>query len=714
MKRIGALAGFTMLAVLLSAYYMGKCVALYGMIALILCFPFCIFIRKIRTHRAVIFILITAMLALTVYFYYTEFIFEKSHYYAEKSANITGIVDEEPYKRYNTFCYKIKTQMIGDDSTSTFLLLRSDFSLDVTVGEEISFRATPKIITSDYYKTKGVFLSCDTDKNFTYNVISHGNDFRYFPQRLSHCLKEIVENYMNDDTSAVCNAMTFGSNADVPYEISHSFRKAGIAHIIVVSGLHTAVICSVAGGLFGLLFGKRKISSLLTIIFVLFFMMMTGMSYSVIRSGIMVIILMIVRMINRDADSLNSLGIAIFVLALIQPYSVADTGLLLSISATAGIVTMAQPLTNFIVSRLNVHSIVIKSLTAFWSVYAAATLAITPINIIVFGYFSMFSFFSNLLVMPILELTLILILTGTVTTLAGAVKFGEPFLYVGNILNEYIIQVAKSIANIRHSTVSTNRVYIWLWIFMTFILAFLVYLVKNYNKTVPITVVSSILILITGSVGDFLSCYNKTFLKVYNTGCGVTATVSRNNNAVVLASGGDKKFVKETVIEKLEQSADDFTVMSVTDSHSDMSMYAEPILSELGVDNLFIFGQNPFDEYDGEVCSFDDDYSIFVNDFHIEYINHSGTIYTYLTADDKTLLILPDSADCSVLSEKYRTPDIVIAHSGIKNGNLLNCRLLIMCCTEEKYASCMQNIGLHFDEIYTTYNGDFVSEMEIW
>ena len=81
----------------------------------------------------------------------------------------------------------------------------------------------------------------------------------------------------------------------------------------------------------------KRFAAGLTMAGVLCFMALTGFVPSVMRSGIMLLFYLGSQVMRRNADSINSLGLAVFLLGLANPYAAADTGLLLSFSATLGL-----------------------------------------------------------------------------------------------------------------------------------------------------------------------------------------------------------------------------------------------------------------------------------------------------------------------------------------------------------------------------------------
>ena len=86
----------------------------------------------------------------------------------------------------------------------------------------------------------------------------------------------------------------------------------------------------------------NKFASLITVIPVVLFMFVSGMTYSVIRAGIMTIIYLFSNVFMRKRDSLNSLGFALMLIAVFNPFAMGSASLQLSALATAGIIFYSE------------------------------------------------------------------------------------------------------------------------------------------------------------------------------------------------------------------------------------------------------------------------------------------------------------------------------------------------------------------------------------
>ena len=133
-----------------------------------------------------------------------------------------------------------------------------------------------------------------------------------------------------------------------------TFRTAGIAHLLAVSGLHVALLC----GLFAMGQGRRSRFSvpriLLQITVLLLYMGLTGLPFSVFRAGVMFLIMLVGSLLLQPPDSLTALALAAIIIGVQQPFAPCDIGFQLSVCGVLGVLAasaLAKRQTQFVQVR---------------------------------------------------------------------------------------------------------------------------------------------------------------------------------------------------------------------------------------------------------------------------------------------------------------------------------------------------------------------------
>ena len=122
--------------------------------------------------------------------------------------------------------------------------------------------------------------------------------------------------------------MLLGDKAALPDTVQDIFRAAGISHLLAVSGLHLALLC----GLFS--FGRRRRFCRPLILaraaVAVFYMLLTGLPISVLRAGIVFLLVLLGDWFYQPIDLLTLTGAAAVLLGLQNPYAPCDIGFQLS------------------------------------------------------------------------------------------------------------------------------------------------------------------------------------------------------------------------------------------------------------------------------------------------------------------------------------------------------------------------------------------------
>ena len=715
MKRMGALLGITSLVVLSFAYFVGVKFSLIisatSFILLILSFV----MKKYRKNyyiKLVLFSVIFSALFFAVFtnFYYKPIVYNNS----AKEVKATATVIESPYENYGQYYYLVKTTNIDNEENSAKVILISKSDLKADLDDTINFVGTLNVNSTDYYKTKGYYLRIKITDNKNCKVTkATSHSVKYYPYKLREKLVTVIDSYMDSDNSGICSAIGFGERNYLTDNVKNHFKKAGMSHLLVVSGMHMSVVAMIFLFIFKRLLRKKFIYCPLTILLILFYMILTGLSFSVLRSSIMVIIMLLGIMISRQSDSLNSLGISALVILLFNPYSAGDVGLLLSFGSTMGIILFSRPIRIFLVEKLKFHKRILIRILDLIAITLSACTFSTPILILFFKRISLMQILSNLLISPVFEFLLIVVMIGGVLGLTGIAVLYSPFLFVADKLATYIRWVASTTSKLPFSYISTNKVFVYVFLGMCFTMICIVVLLKNYKKNVPIAIFMMVIVLVVGSVSSYIVSYLTPKLNVYDTGDGVTISVHYKGKSAILSSGGAITYDPVT---SLGDSSNSYDFYSITDKYSRRSLFSEDILNEFDLDKVLLYDKVDIDTdgYDN-ISKFKKDTTVDLGDIKITYIVRKNNVFIYAKINDKSILIMPSYGDCKDLDKQYRNPNITVTDkSYIANSSLINTNLLVLCCTEDNYRKSMESTEIKSNELYTTYNGDFSSNIEVW
>ena len=280
-------------------------------------------------------------------------------------------------------------------------------NLEVCLGDTITL--TGKIFSTPmplnpggysygkYLKSQGVSVVI---KSNIYNISKHSHS-ALIP--LYAARGKITENaflYMPQDEASVVNALVTGSKDEMTESLKETFRRAGVYHIIAISGLHLNLIIMFLSVLYlgfranSML--KKLVAFLVTFLGCGFVLVFTGLGISVQRAAIMAIVLCIAAFCQREYSPTASLFAAFVIILNISPSAYLDTSFQLSFSATAGILFALE-----IINRYDFDKYPYPNLIKSVILTTCANIFTLPFLIMTFGRISLVSVVSNLVIAPI-------------------------------------------------------------------------------------------------------------------------------------------------------------------------------------------------------------------------------------------------------------------------------------------------------------------------
>jgi len=255
---------------------------------------------------------------------------------------------------------------------------------------------------------------------------SKPNIIKYYAIESRTKLLNIYKKYnIKDKEFAVLAALTLGYTNDLDFETKQAFSTTGAMHILSVSGLHVAVVFMILNYLLFFMDKNKRLKILKFIIIILSlwaFAYISGFAASVKRSAIMLSLVLVGDIFNKEKNIYNTISFSAFVLLLFNPFVIRDVGFQLSYLAVVSIIYF-QPKISKLIYVKNFFG---KQLWDLLSVSLAAQLGTLPISFYYFHQFPNYFFITNILAVPLSTLIL--------------------YLAVGLLIISFINPVAKIVA----------------------------------------------------------------------------------------------------------------------------------------------------------------------------------------------------------------------------------------------------------------------------
>lgn len=200
---------------------------------------------------------------------------------------------------------------------------------------------------------------------------------------------------MPEQEASVVAGMLIGYTQDMPESMEESFRRAGLSHIMAVSGANIAFLIFPLLWLLQRIGLSRKWSSVISLPVLLFYVFATGMEASVVRAAIMAGVSLIGMIFWRQTDFFCSMAVSIILLLLSNTFMLFDAGFILSYAAALSLVVFYKPVFDRLPEKLPKFGR--DALAGTFS----AQLGVIPVIAGTFNTFSVVSIFSNLIIIPV-------------------------------------------------------------------------------------------------------------------------------------------------------------------------------------------------------------------------------------------------------------------------------------------------------------------------
>lgn len=328
-----------------------------------------------------------------------------------QTASFTGWVQEEnPYlPGRGTVWGALQMEESGEETSSILLDIRGMGS-DLTPGGWVTGRLLISEARRSGDALGGVSLYCIALGEVEDAAAPPGAHLPADLTAFRWSASQRIWNRYRDRPAAVVLAMVFSRQDLLPREVLEQMNRAGLRHLLVVSGLHLSIAVGWIMAAFRHLPGERtgtageRIGALLSLMVVWLMAGLAGFSVSVLRAAVMSGLWLLGLVLGRRADSLTSLALAALLLAAASPPALLQTGYQLSFLATLGVLLGSGPMAAGLLdrwqSRFRKTGPLSRWVLEGFSVSLCAQLGTLPVLAAAYGQFSVWGLLTTLLAMP--------------------------------------------------------------------------------------------------------------------------------------------------------------------------------------------------------------------------------------------------------------------------------------------------------------------------
>jgi competence protein ComEC len=390
-----------------------------------------------------------------------------------------GMVDVEPDRRSDNQMIVVKVQSLESgnfkdsriENIEGWVLITTGKYPEYKYGDELQVDGKlqePKNFEGfDYqaYLAKDDIYSIMYNPKITVSAAGKGSLVNSLLFKIKNAFEEKLLKIFPEPQASLADGLILGEKASLPKSLTDAFAIVGITHIIALSGFNITIIGDNLRKLFNSLMFSQVYSFWVTVVFIIGFVVMTGASASIVRAGVMGILIVLARKAGRIYNIRNALALAATVMIYLNPKVLRfDLGFQLSFLATLGLVYISPLIEKYfqwLPEKFGLRGIGVATFSA--------QIAVLPLLLLSFGRLSLISPVANILVLPFVPLAMFIVFFGAMIGFIW-IKLGVLVGWFGWLLLTYQIKVAEFLAKIPLASVNVKIdgilvvvMYIMLW-----------------------------------------------------------------------------------------------------------------------------------------------------------------------------------------------------------------------------------------------------------
>ncbi len=595
MKRPFAVIGFSMLISSLLVINLSLKMTVALIVGAIVIFCFLVFFKKLRKDKTVLF----ALVAVAIYalsFLVSEIGYYKAKAEMEKSKEMSGVICEIPKISEETFTYIIKL----DDRNYKIRYVSQE---------------NKRLLSGDRVKVKGVVSEEGHDEDFFENGLASRVYFTIFKSDDSYINKtgetdfyyscvgkiktwysDVVNTYLPNEIGDIAKAMTIGDKLELSWNTIEKFNYAGVSHILVISGLHLSIwIIGIIKILEKFLKSSKVIGIAgLTTLFV--YSALVGFTPSIVRAGMMVGMVLLGKVFSKPADTINSVGIAVALLLVVNPFAVMSASFWFTVLSTMGLLILPNRIIDWVKTRKHTEFIfknkILYALLNLVAVSVSISVFTLPIFIVRFEMIPVASLISNLLIVDFALLMMVLTVAAILCHGIHLFAFSRIIFLVVGALGNIIKFLAEKIGMAQWSTMSVSHQYFKYFLVVAITCVCVALLVRKTYKDIVkhmATVLGVVFILL--SVYTTYFDYSNPSVDIMFTDDKPIILVNSQGETVMVGIQNDKHFNSiKTMMNSHNKKTPD--AVAVCEEKVDLS-YLTTVYNEFGVVETYFYGNSP-------------------------------------------------------------------------------------------------------------------------
>ena len=430
-----------------------------------------------------------------------------------------------------TYLYRCKIRVIDYKNYSNYVIPFNTVRLSGDFDNRQLYNNIGLFNNKKYLQKEGICGVIIAD--YQSGIVSYKCSDRLIKQT-SYAIKTSIEDrfkdYVSDTSFQILKGILFGDISGIEEDQYKTFQDCGTIHIFAVSGYNIWLLYFVLFNLFFFLKHNLKIKTIIIILLLCLYTIMSGGSPSVVRAFIMICIILVGKLLKKETDPLTSLALAAILILLFNPLQILDIGFQLSFICIISIILLLPVLKKI---KMPVHNRVVDAVLMTLSIQ----IGILPVTLYYFNSFPVFSILANLIIVPLVSILTILGIVICILSFTWASAAAITGLIIDFICSN-VLDITNIISKIPYSNlniITPNIIVIFLYYLVVGAIFKLIVIKDRYKRAVNyLVIVSLISYTIYGLIPTDLQI---SFIDV---GQGDSILISTPDRKHILIDGGGK------------------------------------------------------------------------------------------------------------------------------------------------------------------------------
>jgi len=319
----------------------------------------------------------------------------------ERDMVYSGIVyGENHYEHYTKLLLHIdRIFLTGDTIDYHSRVEYYAFGHDVYFGKRLTIKGR---LRPSRYAHRPAHLSGDIIASSTHD---HVFGMIFNPAR--NYVDRLLSDLFRDDHYRIASGLILGGSGRLRGELKEVFSRAGVLHILAVSGLHVGFVGIFLGAFLFFIPLDYRIKFLIIVCGLIVYAGVTGFRPSVGRATLMAFLFGVAMVSQRNVSGMHIINITAIAFLLVNPLLLFDVSAQLSFGAVYGILYLYPRLQERVINR--VRQRILRIILRPMAVSFSAQVFVAPLVIYYFHRLPLYAVFTNLLIVPIASVIIFLL-----------------------------------------------------------------------------------------------------------------------------------------------------------------------------------------------------------------------------------------------------------------------------------------------------------------